>query len=70
MKVQIKAKERILAFCADKRQKQLRDHALTGKYRGYRSINITGDIRALYYEKEDGRIVIFAFLGTHGQLYG
>ncbi len=61
---------RIALFAHEDSGKQLHDHALSGKYHGYRSINITGDIRALYYEKDDGRIVIFAFLGTHSQLYG
>jgi len=48
---------------------QLHDHALTGKYRGYRSINITGDVRALYTRNGE-TIIIFGFIGTHSQLYG
>jgi addiction module RelE/StbE family toxin len=46
----------------------LRNHALKGKYLGYRSIDITGDIRALYTVK-DNTIIIFGFIGTHSQLY-
>ncbi len=46
----------------------LNDHALFGKYQGYRSINITGDIRALYI-KNGNTVVIFGFIGTHSQLY-
>jgi mRNA-degrading endonuclease YafQ of YafQ-DinJ toxin-antitoxin module len=42
---------------------------LTGEYAGLYSINITGDIRALY-EKIDESYVIFGFIGTHSQLYG
>lgn len=51
---------------------QLNNHALAGKYTGYRSINITGDWRALYseYVDEEGtKTVIFEILGTHSQLY-
>jgi len=39
---------------------------------GYRSINITGDWRALYTIKGDGKggeIAVFEILGTHSQLY-
>lgn len=48
---------------------RLHDHPLTGKYQGYRSINVTGDLRALY-AKRGSTIVIFGFIGTHSQLYG
>lgn len=51
---------------------QLNNHQLTGKLSGYRSINITGDWRALYSEyidKKRGNVIVFEILGTHGQLY-
>ena len=60
---------RLLLFKADPSARALRDHALKGKFVGYRSINITGDVRALYYVQQDV-IVIFAFIGTHSKLYG
>ena len=45
----------------------LRNHPLRGRWSGYRSINVTGDFRAIYrVEKET---VVFAALGTHSQLY-
>ncbi len=47
---------------------RLRNHGLKGKYLGYRSINISGDLRALYYIEGD-TIIIFAFIGSHSQLY-
>lgn len=49
----------------------LHGHPLKGKVQGLRSINITGDWRALYSERmEKGKmIVIFELLGTHSQLY-
>lgn len=51
---------------------QLRGHALSGKYKGLRSINITGDWRVLYIEQQDaeGLILTFKAIGTHSQLYG
>ncbi len=46
----------------------LNNHSLKGKYKKYRSINVTGDYRALYLTQDD--LVIFDFVGTHSQLYG
>lgn len=45
----------------------LNNHALHGKWSGYRSINITGDIRAVF--KIEGFFCIFIIIGTHNQLY-
>ncbi len=49
----------------------LNNHALQGKLNGYRSINITGDWRALYTEhaEENSPLIIFEMIGTHSQLY-
>ena len=60
--------ERLDLFKKNPHDKALRDHALKGKHKGYRSIDIEGDLRALYYVKGDV-IVIFGFIGTHCQLY-
>ena len=47
----------------------LRNHALKGLYQNCRSINITGDWRAIYTEIDDGAIAFFIQFGTHSQLY-
>lgn len=60
--------ERLEVFKKNPQDRVLRDHALKGKYKGYRSIDIEGDLRALYYVKGDV-IVVFAIIGTHSQLY-
>ncbi len=67
-KVQLQTDKRILLWRRDPSSSILHDHALFGEYRGYRSINITGDIRALYIKKGN-TVVIFGFIGTHSQLY-
>jgi len=46
----------------------LNNHRLKGKFKGYRSINITGDWRA-FYSQPNKNIVIFEVLGTYSQLY-
>lgn len=60
--------DRLDLFKKNPHDKTLRDHALKGKYKGYRSIDIEGGLRALYYVKGD-KIVIFGFIGTRSQLY-
>jgi mRNA interferase YafQ len=60
--------QRITLFSNNPLDSQLRDHQLKGKYKEYRSIDITGDYRALYLLKGDE--AIFDVVGTHSQLYG
>ncbi len=67
-KVKTSFKARIETFKANPFDARLRNHALKGKYLGYRSIDITGDVRALYTIKGD-TVIIFGFIGTHSQLY-
>lgn len=59
---------RFVLFTSNPRNLILRNHALRGKYLGYMSINISGDLRAIY-KIETNRVIIFAFIGTHSQLY-
>lgn len=61
--------ERIELFLQDSGSKQLNNHVLLGKYAGYYSINVTGDVRALYVRQGE-EMILFAFIGTHSQLYG
>jgi len=51
---------------------QLNNHHLTGEYEGHRSINITGDWRAIFTEaldEEGNKTILFKFIGRHNQLY-
>ena len=61
-------KQRLELFKTNPYDKVLRNHGLKGKYLGYRSIDIKGDLRALYYVEGDV-VFIFAFIGSHSQLY-
>lgn len=63
---------RLEVFKKDSFHPLLNNHELTGIYKGFRSINVTGDYRAIYREtidEEGTRIIIFSYLGTHSQLY-
>jgi addiction module RelE/StbE family toxin len=60
--------ERLAQFSSNPLTPALHNHALRGKYKNYRSINVTGDVRALYMQRDDE--AIFDAVGTHSQLYG
>lgn len=63
-----KFKQRQLLFEKDEFDPILNNHALKGRWFGYRSINVTGDMRAVF--KKDNKTVIFAAIDLHSKLYG
>ena len=67
-----KAKEKLIQrlklFDQDAYNSVFNNHSLKGKYLGYRSINITGDLRALY--QKEGDSVTFVAIDSHSNLYG
>jgi len=67
-KIKRSFKKRRDLFLENTQHKLLKNHKLKGEYSGYRSINITGDIRAIYYELDDDTNV-FVRIGTHSELY-
>ena len=68
-KFQAQFDERLRLFLIDPSDPRLRLHPLQGAFAGYWSINISGDLRALFFRDGD-EVVIFALIGTHSQLYG
>jgi addiction module RelE/StbE family toxin len=69
LEIKIAFRKRLELFLLDQSDSQLRNHILAGKYKGLRSINITGDWRALFREEKENGDVVFVLLGTHSQLY-
>ena len=65
---QAQAEERLSLFFRDEFNPVLNNHPLSGKYKGYRSINITGDIRA-FYKYQSPSTCIFVIIDTHSNLY-
>lgn len=63
-----KFKERRDLFLQDEFNPILNNHALKGNYLGYRSINVTGDLRAIYKREEN--LAIFVAVKSHSNLYG
>ncbi len=71
-KIQEKVKGRISIFVQDPTNQQLNNHGLTGKFQGLRSINITGDWRAVYsirLNPHSQKEYYSELVGTHSQLY-
>jgi len=46
---------------------RLNNHALTGKYLGYRSFDVMGDIRVIF-EHVNNELIKLVNIGTHSQL--
>jgi addiction module RelE/StbE family toxin len=68
-KVQLQFDERLALWLDDATDPRLRVHPLRGKYIGYWSMNVSGDVRALYLQRGE-EVIIFALIGTHSSLYG
>ncbi len=59
--------KRARLFEQDHTRQLLKDHALSGKLKGYRAFSITGDVRVIYYVEDN--IAYFIDIGTHNQVY-
>lgn len=66
-KIRERFEERLSLFEINPFASELNNHSLKGELAGRRSINITGDWRAIFKEFDDG--IIFLDIGTHSQLY-
>lgn len=61
--------KKIELFCINPFDISFRNHQLHGKYIGHKSIDIKGNLLALYVEI-DKETIEFRYLGTHHELYG
>ena len=66
--VKDKFEERVRLFRKDMFKPILNNHSLQGEWIGCRSINITGDFRAVYEELGNNHFEFIA-IGTHSELY-
>jgi addiction module RelE/StbE family toxin len=67
-KFQNQFEDRLRLFFSDPTSPRLRIHPLKGKFSGYWSMSVNGDLRALYLKKGE-EIIIFALIGSHSELY-
>ena len=68
-KIKLAFKKRLTLFVENEYHPSLNNHALLGEYESYRSINITGNWRAIFQKLKNDEIVFFIMLGTHSELY-
>ena len=68
-KLQLQFDQRLQLFLIEPNSPRLRVHPLKGKYLGYWSMSVTGDLRAIYLRKNN-ELILFALIGTHSELYG
>ncbi len=68
-KIQARFKERLDVFRKTPFDESLGNHTLAGKWAGCRSINVTGDYRAIFEETKENTFRFMA-IGTHSKLYG
>ncbi len=63
--------EKIEIFKRNQNEIVLNNHALTGEYKGYRSLNIKGDLRVIFRQTENGYIIFVCFydIDNHNNLY-
>ncbi len=67
VKVQDQFYARLELFMTDSSHTTLNNHSVGKAYPGCRSINVTGDYRAIFHE--EGNLVTFIVIGTHSELY-
>ena len=66
-KIQDKFWNRLEIFKKDRNDKILNNHSVDKVFPDCRSINVTGDYRAVF--KEENGVVHFVNIGTHSELY-
>ena len=69
-KIKFAFRSRLALFVINPYAVILNNHALKGKWFGYRSINVTGDWRAIFTTDDDYSLIRFYAINTHSQLYG
>lgn len=67
-KIKNKAIGQLEIFVIDPMDVRLKNHSLSGKWSKFRSISITGDVRAIY-TIVDADSVRFIDIGSHSELY-
>lgn len=68
-KHQEKVNKTLDIFTQNPWDRTLRNHALKGWARGQRAISVTGDMRIIFEEFEEYKMVLMLKVGTHAQVY-
>lgn len=68
-RLRIKTLDVIQLFAANPHEPTLKNHALSGRMQGLRSLSVTGDCRIIFEARESYILVILLDIGTHEQVY-
>ena len=63
-----KYKARVCLFLKNPNDRELYNHQLSGKKKGFSAFSVTGDYRVVY-QKIGNNEVVFFDVGTHNQVY-
>jgi len=66
--IQKKFDSALKIFLHDRFDKRLNNHSVDRVFPDCRSINVTGDYRAIFYDSQE--VIVFITVGTHSDLYG
>lgn len=69
LELQDKFRNRLSMLLKSNSRGILNVHFLHGKYAGYQSLNVTGDIRAIFRINRDEGYIFLLDIGTHSELY-
>jgi len=62
-------KDRLNIFVVNRCHPILNNHSLSGKLKNCRSINVSGDWRAIFKEIKEEDVCYFIAIGSHSKLY-
>lgn len=68
VKIREQFKTRLMLFVENQNNPQLHIHKLQGEQNGLWSMNVTGDIRAVFDRHYNG-VIVFEAIGSHSELY-
>jgi len=68
-KIKIQIFGRLKIFRENPNDLLLSRHRLSGKLARYESINLSGDLRAIFVFYAEDDLAVFYLLGTHSELY-
>ncbi|NCF75361.1 MAG: type II toxin-antitoxin system mRNA interferase toxin, RelE/StbE family [Xanthomonadaceae bacterium] len=69
VKIQKSFHKRLDIFLIDQFNVILNNHQLVGKYKGFKSINVAGNWRAIFKGFKNDNLIVFYLIGSHSDLY-
>lgn len=67
IRIRVQCDERLRLFEVEPFHPLLNNHSVEKRFPGCRSINVTGDYRAIFKQQSDA--TLFVNIGTHSELY-